>query len=410
MSRYQLSKGELIYSNASGEVKVWKGVILPENYPVAIKEVTSANLMGANNVIREAFVMASLQHAGICQTYDCFVDQNEHGQFIAVIVEEGLERDLWEEIQQRKNAGQVWSDAELMDALRQMVAALSCAQSFGIAHRDVKPQNIFLSGQVYKIGDFGSSTARILGANISTTIQGTPFFLSPELKQSFHQALQGVPYDPFKSDVYSLGLTILCMAMLNTPSEMNSLVNLEQTTAAYLGNLTWYPDTQSYLRTMLAVDPNIRPSFMEIQAHFDSLGSGVYSEQSQTCHYCGQVYRPDPQSSPSTYCSNQCYQRAQPTSRCAICSNAITDMTWTTHISTDLIEFQAFASDVCSEKCLRFYQGSAKQESSAAVLYKTAAPLLKEVSTAALQVAESRLPGSSLLIKHVADIAKSCLK
>jgi len=402
MARYQVVKGELLYSNLEAGVTVRQGVIAPQNVPVAIKELVSADLAGANVVIREAVAMASLQHSGICQIYDCYIDQNELGQFLAVIVVERMESDLWAEIQRRRNYGQIWSDMEIVEALRQIVTALSFAQSQGIAHRDIKPQNIFVSGNVYKVGDFGSSNGRLNG-DLATTIRGSPFFLSPELKTSFNQALQAVPYDPFKSDVYSLGLSVMCMAMLDAPREMNTLDNLENTTFTYIESLAGYMEVQNCLRSMLVIDPNRRPSFAEIQTYLDGQSQGsafypVYGYQqaapAPVAYQPNPLYPSLPSSSPNTRI-------------CSICSQPIHSTTWVHSISRDLAEYQAFASDVCSEKCLRTYRNLSGSGSTKGQLSRSMKPMLNEASQKVLEAAEAKVPGSSELLKQAASFAKS---
>ena len=79
------------------------------------------------------------------------------------------------------------------------------AECRNVLHRDLKTQNIMLSGpqqRTIKLGDFG--IAKVLGsqAEMANTVVGTPHYLSPEL-------CQGQVYDQ-KSDVWALGCSTLC--------------------------------------------------------------------------------------------------------------------------------------------------------------------------------------------------------
>src|SRR5450756_3055259 len=78
--------------------------------------------------------------------------------------------------------------------------ALDAASARGIVHRDIKPQNIIVTGDgQIKVMDFG--IARTAGGSAMTqtgTIMGTAQYISPE------QA-QGRVADP-RSDLYSLCL------------------------------------------------------------------------------------------------------------------------------------------------------------------------------------------------------------
>ena len=70
-----------------------------------------------------------------------------------------------------------------------------------ILHRDLKPQNIFISKDfVLKVGDFGIARAMTSTHALATTPIGTPYFLSPEI-------CEGHGYNQ-KCDVYACGCII----------------------------------------------------------------------------------------------------------------------------------------------------------------------------------------------------------
>ena len=78
--------------------------------------------------------------------------------------------------------------------------ALEDCQKFGIIHRDIKPDNIFISKTGdYKLGDFGIACIPEKGAGASTQI-GTPAYVAPEV-------LSGQKYGS-SVDTYSLGLVM----------------------------------------------------------------------------------------------------------------------------------------------------------------------------------------------------------
>ncbi|MEK6234016.1 MAG: serine/threonine protein kinase [Planctomycetales bacterium] len=96
-----------------------------------------------------------------------------------------------------------------LSIIRQVAAALLKASEDGVVHRDVKPENIMLSGNgEVKVADFG--LARLLGDGALNLTQvgmtmGTPLYMSPE-------QVEGKSLD-HRSDVYSLGVT--CYHMLS---------------------------------------------------------------------------------------------------------------------------------------------------------------------------------------------------
>lgn len=132
-----------------------------------------------------------------------------------------------------------------------------------IAHRDIKPENIFVAenGTKLLIGDFGSSKVKI--SKMSETIAGTPMYLSPEVRKGYFKMIHGESqsdfnHDPFKSDVYSLGLTFLYMASLKDCSDLLAFNNLEQKTQIRIAELSNYPTLQNYLKVMLEFNYNTR--------------------------------------------------------------------------------------------------------------------------------------------------------
>jgi hypothetical protein len=62
---------------------------------------------------------------------------------------------------------------------QQILAGLAACHRMGILHRDLKPDNIFISGGVCKIGDFG--IARIdHESSFRGEVAGTPIYMAPE--------------------------------------------------------------------------------------------------------------------------------------------------------------------------------------------------------------------------------------
>jgi serine/threonine protein kinase len=235
---------------------------------VAIKDSVYGSIAEANASIKEAMVMATMHHPAICRVFECFLEQCDEGYKVVLVVEL-MEMDLAAEIAHRAISQNYWSEEELMVMLKTIVSGLCAAKQKGIAHRDIKPQNLFISGDTIKIGDFGSSAFDLMSQYQRMTLQGTPYFLSPELKGKYARILlqesDTTEYDPFQSDVYSLGLSMVYVALLHAPDEMGHIQNLAEKTTNVLRKLDKYPTLRNYLQKMLEIDPYCRVSLDELQ-------------------------------------------------------------------------------------------------------------------------------------------------
>ncbi len=111
-----------------------------------------------------------------------------------------------------------------LQLMLQVIDALGAAHAQGITHRDLKPDNVFVtaSGRA-KLLDFGIAKLRPDIASVSEATRtgallGTPFYMSPEQAQGQH-------VDP-RSDLYSLGVMLFEGVTGRRPFEADSLFEL----------------------------------------------------------------------------------------------------------------------------------------------------------------------------------------
>jgi serine/threonine-protein kinase len=148
----------------------------------------------------EARAVAALSHPGILSIYELVVVDT-----IPVAVMELLEG---ESLRERLRRGPIeWREAVRIAA--SVAEGLAAAHAKGVVHRDLKPDNVFLtSGGLVKILDFGLALQRLdtetLPATMARTVQGTILgtfgYMSPE--QVLGERVDG------RSDIFSAGCVL----------------------------------------------------------------------------------------------------------------------------------------------------------------------------------------------------------
>ena len=159
-----------------------------------------AAAMSAERFEREIRLAASLQQANILPVIAA--GDIEGLPFYTMPFVEG------ESLRTRLRGGPL-AIGEATDILRDVAKALAYAHAHGVVHRDIKPDNILLSGHTAVVADFGIAKAivaaqeRSAGTTITQlgTAVGTPAYMAPE------QAA-GDPDTDHRADLYAFG----CMA------------------------------------------------------------------------------------------------------------------------------------------------------------------------------------------------------
>ena len=91
---------------------------------------------------------------------------------------------------------------------------------------------------------------------------GTMVYLSPEARIAV--LTTGSRYNPFRSDVYSLGITVLHAALLDLPEELSVMDGLEARIQAIISSLSYSDKVKGILRRMLVREESQRATVEEV--------------------------------------------------------------------------------------------------------------------------------------------------
>ena len=127
--------------------------------------------------------------------------------------------DLDQVIKRQRSTGKVFDENYVMRIFVQLLLALKYVHAQKILHRDIKPQNVFLTSTgLAKWGDFGVAKCLQHTTSMARTQTGTPYYLSPEIfnDEAYSSA----------SDMWSLGVVLYELATLKLPFHATSLGKL----------------------------------------------------------------------------------------------------------------------------------------------------------------------------------------
>jgi serine/threonine-protein kinase len=184
------------------------------NRPVALKVLLRKLLDDPEFLLRfqnEAASTGRIRHPNVVTIYES--GQSDDGSpYIAM---EFLEGETLRQTLKRRGALPL---AECAEILQQIARGLNAAHKLGILHRDLKPDNIFITHtedgeRVVKVVDFGLAKMRESATHTLTgTVLGTPAYMSPE------QCL-GMKSEQLdaRSDLYALGVIVYEMLTGRVP-------------------------------------------------------------------------------------------------------------------------------------------------------------------------------------------------
>jgi serine/threonine-protein kinase len=166
---------------------------------VAVKVLRAdlASALDSARFLKQMRAMADVRHPGIVPLLDA--GEAAGRLFCLTPLLEG------ESLRSRLTRERQLPLADAVAIARQVADALAYAHASGVLHKDVKPENIFLSGPRALLMDLGLS--RAITRSMDETMTGTGLSLGTPAYMSPEHASGGVEIDA-RADLYSLGCVL----------------------------------------------------------------------------------------------------------------------------------------------------------------------------------------------------------
>lgn len=217
---------------------------------------------GSDMLVAEVGALNRLKHPNIISHHG-FYSEGDYYYLVLDYCNKGSLRELMD-------THKIVPEPMAKKLIRQMLSGIAHCHSMGHVHRDIKAENVLLSGiggdLHAKLADFGLSEELELAHSRLMDICGTPQYLSPEIVSG---RLYGKPSDIWSAGILSYMMLSGVVPFEEAPNE-SALHKLIRLGAIWYHQPSWSgvsPAGKDFVKRMLDINPESRATAEELLAH-----------------------------------------------------------------------------------------------------------------------------------------------
>lgn len=212
---------------------------------------------------REVDALMALDHPMILRVYDKF----KNGEFDLVFTELVTGISFMNYIENKKR----FTSSQIIKFTGDLIDSLAYMHSLGYVLNSVKPSAIHVDGDKLKLIDYSATKFVESGEMFNKKKTVNNNYLPPE-------AMGVADYNPYKCEVWSLGVTLFYISTGRLPYSSNHMKYIIEEIKTGHDHLTSIPkQVANIIEAALTVDPEQRPLVPELKLAFDTFGDADVS-------------------------------------------------------------------------------------------------------------------------------------